>query len=281
VTPATVLEARGYEPFCAVSVLGTIHALADASHSKAISDLVSEGKWRAELFFTLGKIAPPRYANFIGRYRDDPNPEVRTAVAAALGLLDNEPVAVPVLIHVLARNSRPEDFATQWEASTSLIAIAKRKAPDGVRRRLVELFKEPNAMTVVLAARSLAATGDPHGFDKLRELTAHGDPRVREEALLALGHAADKGSRDAVTRRLRDDNVAVRASAVYALARIEGSSAAPALRKATEDALDYERQLEGRRSATEPDDAWRRKYGVGEFDLRETLQEALGITQGR
>jgi HEAT repeat protein len=281
VTPATVLEGRGYEPFCAVSVLGTIHALADASHSKAISDLVSEGKWRAELLFTLGKIAPPRYAHFIGRYRDDRNPEVRTAVAAALGLIDNEPVAVPVLIHVLARNSRPEDFATQWEASTSLIAIARRKAPDGVRRRLVELFKEPNAMTVVLAARALAATGDGRGSDKLRELTTHGEPRVREEALLALGHAADKGAREVVARRLQDDNVAVRASALYALARIEGPAAAATLRKATEDALDYERQLEHRRSASESEDAWRTRYGVGEFDLRETLQEALALTQGR
>ena len=51
-TPAEVLGARGYAPFCAVSVLATIHALADASHSKAMSDLVTEGKWKGELLFT-------------------------------------------------------------------------------------------------------------------------------------------------------------------------------------------------------------------------------------
>jgi HEAT repeat protein len=264
-----------------VSVLGTIHALADASHSKAISDLVTTGTWRAELLFTLGKVAPSRYANFIGRYRDDADASVRTAVAAALGLIDNEPVAVPVLIHLLARSSRPEDFGVQWEAANSLIAIAKRRSPDGVRRRLVELFKEPNAnaMTVVLAARALGATGDARGFEKLRELSTHADRRVREEAVLALGEAADKGAHEAVIRRLQDDSVAVRANAVYALARIAGPSAVPALRKATEAALDYERQLERRRPPTEPDDAWRRRYGIGEFDLRETLQEALGLAQ--
>src|SRR5438105_12344029 len=148
-----------------MSVLGAIHALADASHSKDISDLVTAGKWRGELLLTLGKVAPPRYANFIGRYRNDPDVEVRTAVAAALGLIDNEPIAVPVLIDLLARNTRPEDGGVQWEAANSLITIAKRKSPDGVRRRLVELFKEPSAMTVVLAARALAATGDARGVD--------------------------------------------------------------------------------------------------------------------
>jgi HEAT repeat protein len=279
VTPATVLGARGYEPFCAVSVLGTIHALADASHSKAISDLVTAGTWRAELLFTLGKSAPPRYANFIGRYRDDAATSVRTAVAAALGLIDNEPVAVPVLIHLLARHRRAEDFAVQWEAANSLIAIARRQAPHGVRRRLVELFKEPTAMTVALAARALAATRDPRGLEKLQELTTHVDRRVREEAVLALGEAANPGSREAVTRRLQDDSVAVRASAVYALARIAGPSAVPALRRATEEALDYERQLERRRPTTESEDAWRARHGIGEFDLRETLQEALALAQ--
>jgi HEAT repeat protein len=280
VTPATVLDARGYDPFCAVSVLGTIHALADASHSKEISELAAAGTWRAELLFTLGKVGPPRYANFIGRYRDDPDVSVRTAVAAALGLIDNESVAVPVLIHLLARNSRPDDAGVQWEAANSLIAIAKRKSPDGVRRRLLELYKDPVPMTVVQAARALAATGDVRGFEKLRELTANTDRRVRAEAVLALGEAADTAAREAVTRRLQDDSVAVRATAVYALARIARASAIPTLRKATDDALDYERDLERRRPPNESADAWRGRYGIGEFDLRETLQEALALAQG-
>lgn len=278
VTPAAVLEARRYDPFCAVSVLGAIDALADASHSKDMSDLVAAGKWKAELLVTLGKVAPPRYANFIGRYRDDPDDEVRRAVAAALGLVDNEPVAVPVLVHVLARNSRPADFFIQWEAGQSLVAVAKRKSPDGVRRRLVELFKEPHGMTVVIAARALAATGDARGVTKVRELTTHADPDVRREAVLAIGEAADRGAAPAVTRRLTDDSVAVRAAAVYALARTAGAPALPVIRKAVEDALAYERELERRRQAGEKPEILDR-LGLGYFDLRETLQEALTFAQ--
>lgn len=274
-TPAEVLGARGYEPFCGVSVLGAIHALADATHSKAMSDLVSEGKWKGELLFTLGKVGPPRYANFIGRYKDDSDASVRRGVAAALGLIDNEGVAVPVLVSMLARNDG--DFAVKWEAASSLIAVARRKSPDGVRRRVIELFKEPGAMTVVLAARVLASSADADSLDKLRELTAHADRRVRQEALLALGALADPGSREVITRRLNDDAVAVRAVAVYALARVAGPASAPTLRKAIEDALGYERQLERRPGETP--DARRERYGIGEFDLRETLQEAITLTR--
>lgn len=278
VTPAAVLEARHHDPFCAVSVLGAIDALADASHSKDMSDLVVAGKWKAELLVTLGKVAPPRYANFIGRYRDDPDEQVRRAVAASLGLIDNEPVTVPVLVHVLARNSRLANFFIQWEAGQSLVAVAKRRSPDGVRRRLVELLKEPYGMTVVIAARALAATGDARGVTKLRELTTHEDPDVRREALLALGEAADRGATQAVTRRLTDDSLAVRAAAVYALARTTGAPALPIIRKAIEDALAYERELERRREAGERPETLD-ALGLGFFDLRETLQEAITLAQ--
>jgi len=101
-----VFAERKYEPFCGNTVLATINALADFSHSKAMADLVIAGKWKGELLVTLGKVGPPRYANFIGRYKDDPDLSVRQAVAAALGLIDNETIAVPVLIQLLSRETR-------------------------------------------------------------------------------------------------------------------------------------------------------------------------------
>jgi HEAT repeat protein len=277
VTPAEALGARGYAPFCAISVLGTIHQLADASHSKDMADLVTAGKWKGELLFTLGKVGPPRYANFIGRYRDDPDDQVRMGVAAGLGLIDNAAVAVPVLIHMLARNDT--HFFVKWEAASSLVAVARRRpASDAVRRRAVELLREPSGMTVALAARVLAAIGDARGFEKLRELTAHPDRRVREESVLALGDLVDADAREAVTRRVKDDSVAVRAAAVYALARIGGPPVVPALRQATEEALAYERELEARVPAGKLE-AVKEQYGLGDYDLRETLQEALRLTQ--
>lgn len=273
-TPADVLVERQLDPFCANGVLATINKLADFSHSNAMAELIRRGRYRSELLITLGKTAPPRYANFIGRYRDDPDVSVRRAVAFALGLIDNERVAVPTLIHLLARGDRTDDFSVKWEAAAALAAIAKRKTGAEVRRRLADLFQERNPMTVVLAARSLAAAGDPRGPAKLRELTIQGDPRVREEAVLALGDFGDAASAQVVTQRLKDDSLAVRAVAVYALGRIGGPAAATVLRQAVEESLEYEKDLERRKERGESEQVLRERYGLGVYDLRETLHQA-------
>jgi HEAT repeat protein len=275
VTPADALAARDVDPFCANGVLATVNALADFSHSNAMAELVRAGTYRSELLMTLGKVAPPRYASFIGRYRDDPDAAVRRAVAVALGLIDNEPVAAPVLIRLLARGDQAEDFLVKWEAAASLVKIARRKPSEGVRRRLGGLLQERNAMTVALAATALAATGDARGTVKLRELTSHASARVREEAVLSLGALRDVGARDAVTKRLGDESLAVRGAAVYALGRIGGSPVATVLRKATEASLEYEKDLERRKQRGESEQGLRERYGLGVYDLRETLQQAV------
>jgi len=279
VTPADVLAERSYDPFCERGVLAAIHALADFSHSKAMADLVTAGKWEPELLITLGKVAPPRYAHFIGRHKDDPEPSVRRAVAVALGLIDNEAIAVPVLIQLLTRGGTEDDFRVRWAADESLVALAKRKGGERTRRRLSDLLRDREPMTVVLAARALALMRDARGVEKLREQTSDGDRRVRREAVLALGEVADGGSRELLTRRLNDDNVAVRASAVWALGRIGGPSVIPTLRKAVEESLEYERQLERRKQQGESERVIRDEYGLGEFDLRQTLEEAIAIAQ--
>lgn len=273
-TPADVLAERQFDPFCANGVLATIDKLADFSHSNSMAALVRAGRYRSELLMTLGKVAPPRYANFIGRYRDDPDASVRRAVAFALGLIDNERVAAPALIHLLTRGDREDDFLVKWEAAASLAVIAKRKTGADVRRRLVDLFQEQNPMTVALAARALATAGDQRGPAKLRELTTQADPRVREEAVLALGDFGDAASAESVTKRLKDDSLAVRAVAIYALGRIGGPAAAPVLRQAGQESLQYEKELERRKQRGESEQMLRERYGLGAYDLRETLREA-------
>lgn len=261
-TPADVLAERSYAPFCGNSVLATINALADFSHSKTMADLVTAGKWKGEFLVTLGKVGPPRYAHFIGRYKDDPDVSVRWAVAAALGLIDNEAIAVPVLIQLLTRGGTKDDFVVRWEAASSLAKIAGRKGSDGARRRLVDLVQERDPMSVVLAARALGLAGDARGLAKLRELVGHGDARVRQEAVLALGEAGDPGSREVLLRRLKDDSLAVRACAIYALGRLGDPSLIPMLRKAVDASAGDEE-----------------KPGLAGFDLRETLQEAIAAAQ--
>ena len=275
-TPADALGARAADPFCGSGVLGAINELADFSHSKAIADLITDGNpSKDRLILTLGKIGPPRYANFIGRWRDDAEPEVRRSVADALGLVDNPTVTIPVLVQMLARGTGAEGFGVKWEAARSLLSVAKRPGGDAVRPRLVALLGEPDAMTVTLAAWDLGQLGDARGLTKLRDLTGHADRRVRQEAVLALGELRDKGSADVVRRRLKDDSLAVRATAIHALGRIAGAPAAAELRAATNEALAYEAQLEARKQRGESEESLRQRYGLMEFDLRETLQQAL------
>jgi HEAT repeat protein len=276
VTPADDLAARSADPFCGSGVLGAIDQLADFSHSKAIDDVISAGNpAKDRLILTLGKIGPPRYANFIGRWRDDPDVQVRRGVAGALGMLDNPGVTLPVLIQLLARGTASDAFSVKWEASESLAAIGKRPGSDAVRPRLVALLGEADPITVVSAARALAVAGDARGVTKLRELTSHADAGARQEAVLALGALPDRGGAEVVRRRLKDDNVAVRATVLYALGRIAGAAAASELRAAGQDALAYEAQLQARKQRGESDETLRERYGVGVFDLRETLQQAL------
>jgi HEAT repeat protein len=275
VTPADELGARAFDPFCSTGVLSAINDLAEGTHSKALADLITAGKHRAELLMTLGKVGAPRYANFIGRYKDDPDLDVRRGVAIALGLMDNDAVTVPVLVQLLARGTVAAAFAVKWDAAESLVNLAKRKGGEGVRQRVGGLLQEPDGVTVALAARALVLVGDARGTERLRQLTAHADPRVRQEALMALGETRDAGGREAVTRRLKDDHLAVRACAVYALGRIAGAAAAAQLRTAVQEALDYERQIDARRQRGESEATLRERYGLGVFDLRETLQQAL------
>jgi HEAT repeat protein len=270
---------RSHDPFCERGVLAAIHALADFSHSKAMADLVTAGKWAPELLITLGKVAPPRYAHFIGRRKDDPDPSVRRAVAVALGLMDNDAITIPVLIQLLTRGDTEDDFIVRWAADESLIVLARRRGVEKTRRRLADLLLDRDRMTVVLAARALALVKEPRGVEKLREQTSDGDRRVRREAVLALGETADRGSREALMRRLKDDNVAVRACAVWALGQTGGPSVIPTLRKAVEESLEYERELERRKQAGASERTIHDEYGLGEFDLRQTLEEAIAAAQ--
>ncbi len=261
-TPADVLAERESDPFCENRVLAAIHELADATHSKAMADLVTEGKARPELLITIGKVGPPRYAHFISRYKDDRDVGVRLAVAHALGLIDNPDVSVPVLVQLLSRGASDEDFIVKWEASTSLIKIGKRKKSEGLTRRAVGLLGEKNKITISLSARTLAALGEAQGLVKLRELATDADAKVRAEAVLELAELADAGSKDLLIKRLQqDDDATVRAYAIYALGQIGDPSVIPILRKAVEESAG--------------------KVTPETYDLKETLQQAIEVLQKR
>lgn len=278
-TPGDVLTQREYDPFCENGILRVVNQWADFSHSKAMADLVTAGQWKPELLITIGKAALPRYAHFIAKHKDDPDVGVRIAVARGLGLIDNAPVAVPVLIHILGKGT--EDFQVRWEASNALIAIGRKGKSPIVRGRLTDLAKEQDKSTAVLAARGATLLGEPRGTERLRALAIDAQPEVRQEALLALGEAADAGGRDVIAGRLQDENLAVRSVAMYALGRIGDASAVPLLERALEAGLRYQAELESRLKSGTKEDELRLQYGYGVFDLRQTHQEAVNDINNR
>lgn len=278
-TPADEMTSRSFDPFCANSVLWAINQLADFSHSKGMADIVSEGKWKPELIITIGKVGLPRYAYFVSRYKDDKDVAVRRAVALALGLTKNEEIAVPVLLQLLSR--RDEDFLVRWEACNSLIGIGKSKPSANLKNRLINLLNERDKAGVLLAARTLAILREEKGVLKLRGMATDENAEVRSEAVMYLGEVSDVGSKDVLIERLRDENLKVRAFAVFALGQIGDPSVIPVLRNAFEHSREYQGELEKKRRSgdAENEKMLREKYGLGAFDLSQTLQEAIDILQ--
>jgi len=267
-----VFEERNLDPFCENGVLKAIDQLADFSHSKAIADLISEGKHRTELLITLGKVGLPRYAHFISRYRNDNNAEVRRGVAIALGLIDNEEVSVPVLTGYLSRPG--EEFLVRWDASDSLIKIGNRRNTPGLRMRMMDLLEKQDDTAGGLAGRVLARLGDERGLGKLRELARRGD----REAILYLGEAGDTGARELLVGKLKEENLAVRAFAMFSLGRIGDASIIPLMKEAYDDSVKVTKTLAMKRKQGESEQDLAARYGYphGNLEiLQATLYEAI------
>lgn len=265
-----IFAERELDPFCWNGVLKAIDQLADFSHSKAIADLILEGKHRPELLITLGKVGPPRYSHFISRYRKDPGGEVRRAVAIALGLNGNPDVSVPVLTHYLSDGK--EMFLVRWDASNSLIRIGKTHPP--LKRRMIDMLEEKEETTAGLAARVAAHLGSGEGLASLRGRAARGET----EAILYLGELGDVGSKEMLIGKLTDGNLTVRTFAMYALGRTGDGSTIPVLKKALADSMQYSASVaeKGERGWSGPGLAKRYGYpGGGEDFLKATCHEAI------
>lgn len=270
VTPSDEISVRAYEPFCQQGVLMTIDQFADASHAGILTSLVSAGVSRPELLITLGRIGPPTIAEFIARFKDDKDFEMRRSVATALGSVKNEAIAIPVLVRYL----EDENFFVQWAAAHSLIAVGGERKPSALIQQLTGLLTKNDKIVVALTAKVLAALGDEKGVAKLRELTNDADAKIRFEAVLALGALADKGSKDLLIQRLKDPNLAVRASAIYALGQSGDPKVIPVIQKALAEASAYQESL--RKKFKDDTSMLHNEYGINAYNLEVTLEEAIG-----
>ena len=104
---------------------------------------------------------------------------------------------------------------------------------------------------------------------------------MRVEAAMYLGEVTDRRSTDTLIKSLKDENLAVRACAVYALGQIGDASMIASLERAFEESRDYMAELEKQLKEGSSDETLRQKYGSGVFDLRQTVREAIEAIQER
>ena len=270
VTPADEVSARAYDPFCRQGVLMAVNKMADSTHHKEIMSLITAGISRPELLITLAEGGTPATADFIARFKDEKDFEVRRSVATALGLVKNDALSVPILIRYLEEDG---NFYVKWAATESLTMIGRESKSSTLMQELAKLMTKSDKLAVVLSARALAMLGDQKGLLKLRELAADADAKIRFEAILALGVAADKGSTDLLIKRLGDANLVVRAGAMYALGQTGNIALTSVIQTAFTDAETYQKELKDR--FRENTTTLHNVYGVNVYNLEVTFEEAI------
>jgi HEAT repeat protein len=204
---------------------------------RALEDLSAASRGvRAEATTTLRLLADPVAEPALVAALDDPDPDVRTGAAYALGVVGGAG-AVPALVRAIA----DDDDEVQENALLSLQDIGPAAVPVLVAMARSE---RPRERECVFDALTLV-TGVPDAGLPEVFLTGLGDPdaRVRERAALALAVAGDSGevtryavTRPALVRLLTGDPAPeVRARAAQALGYLGGSEAAAALAAAERD----------------------------------------------
>lgn len=270
VTPADEISARAYDPLCRQGVLMAINKMADSSHHKEIMSLINSGVSKPELLITLAEGGTSSNADFIARFKDEKDVEVRRSVATAMGMVKNDALSIPILIRYLGDDA---DFSVKWAAAESLTILGRESKSTALMLELSKLMTKSDKLAVVLSARTLAILGDEKGVLKLRELTADADSKIRFEAVLALGVVADKGSIDLLVKRLNDANLSVRAAIIHALGQTGNLALSSVIQTAFTDAEAYQKELKDR--FRENTSTLHNVYGVNVYNLEVTFEEAI------
>jgi HEAT repeat protein len=268
-TPSDEIASRAYEPFCRQGVLMAINEFAEPAHTNLLMSLVTAGISRPELMITLAEVGPPSTPDFIAKFKDDKDFEVRRSVATALGHFNKESVTVPILIRYLEEAT---NIFIKWAAAESLISIGEENKTPVLVQKLTNLMNKNDKLTMALAAKVLGALQEEKGLLKLRDLTSDADSKTRFEATLALGALADQGSKEQFVQRLKDPNLSVRATAIYALGLTGDSTTIPILQKAVVEANAYQETLKKNFKDTS---ILHNEYGVNVYNLEATLEEAI------
>jgi HEAT repeat protein len=247
----------------------TINAFAEPPHANMLMTLASAGVSRPEFLITLAEIGSPATVDFIARFKDDKDFDVRRAVATALGHFNKESVTLPILIRYLEAET---NIYVKWAAAESLSSIGEENKTPALIQSLDRLMNKDAKITAVLAAKALGVLQEGRGLQRLRELAGDADAKIRFEATLALGALADRESKALFAQKLKDPNLSVRASAIYALGQTGDDTTIPILQKAVLESKAYVEMLRKKFTDTA---ILHNEYGVNAYSLETTLEEAI------
>ncbi len=160
-----------------------------------------------------------------GVLRDDPDPQVRAAAAAALGNIRSGD-SVAALMQAL----RDPDWRVRRQAAAALTAIGAPAIPS-----LVSALAAPEESVQAMAVEALRGIGAP-AFEALAPALGSDNPRARGNAAAALVPPADgHAALPAVIKLVNDRDAYVRAQAAQALGAFGGPEVMRALRQAMQD----------------------------------------------
>ncbi len=166
-------------------------------------------------------------SDLIDRLQNDPDPEVRTACAYALGNIQAK-FALGPLQEVM--ENEKEEMPVRLAAA---VALGQMGYEQGIQF-LIEQLKSSDEKIRSAAVEALRAIGK-QAADALRKAAGSKDPLQRWGAVAALGETGDPKAVPILLRALRDEDENVRAIAAASLGKLRYRRAAPQLVRALAD----------------------------------------------
>ncbi|MER3501191.1 MAG: hypothetical protein IMHGJWDQ_001200 [Candidatus Fervidibacter sp.] len=159
--------------------------------------------------------------DLIDRLQKDPDPEVRSACAYALGNIKAKVALVPLQE---AMDNEKEEMPVRLAAAVALGQMGNQR---GIQF-LIDQLKSTDEKIRAAAVEALRTIGKP-AASLLREAAKSKDPLQRWGAIAALGETGDPRAVPVLLRALRDQDENVRAVAAASLGKLRYARAAPDL----------------------------------------------------
>lgn len=184
---------------------------------------------------TLGKLGGKGVADsLIESLEKDPDGEVKTAVAKALGEL-GDPSAIPELMRVMENRDDEIGYIEDgwdlwWDVQLAAVkSLGKLKANDAVPalERLLNSIEGEDIEPEIL--RSMAMIGSEESIKMLEKILDEGDVRKQRRAATALGRSDSVEAIKILGRALNSKHVDVRVHAIKALEEQDAKKYLPAI----------------------------------------------------